>query len=170
MNVSVQTFFNAAPANPTLNRDILRLVDIICVNETEAELITQSDSLNSLESIKNAAKKLLDFGPNLAIITLGKNGVLIAQKSEGDPIFEKIEASKVKTVDTTVSLLLQCLIVLSLQGAGDCFCGAFAYFLVNHPELSYAESAKKASKIAAISVTRNGCQSSYPSMEEAGIL
>jgi ribokinase len=101
----VMTFFNPAPANPNLNVEILRYVDIICTNETETELITEVTNLHSIENLRKAAQKLLDFGPKVAIITLGKNGVLIAEKNESgsDPIVNKIEASKVKVVDTTVS-------------------------------------------------------------------
>lgn len=56
--------------------------------------------------------------------------------------------------------------VILLQGAGDCFCGSFAFLLTNYPDLGYSEAAKKSAKVAALSVSRNGCQSSYPSIDE----
>jgi pyridoxal/pyridoxine/pyridoxamine kinase len=43
------------------------LTDIICTNENEAEFITGL-TLSSVDEFKDAAKKMLDMGPRLAIV------------------------------------------------------------------------------------------------------
>jgi ribokinase len=84
---------------------------------------------------------------------LGPDGALVAEKlANGEVKIGKVEAPKVKAVDTT--------------GAGDCFCGSLVYFLAEHPELTPVEAAQKAVQIAAISVQRPGPMNSYPSAEE----
>lgn len=149
----VVTFFNPAPGLKDLDRSILPLTDIICVNENETEFITGL-TLTTLDDFKKAAVKIVeDIGPKLTIVTLGPQGALVAQKKDsGEIVVDKVDAPKVKAVDTT--------------GAGDCFCGSLAYFLTNRPDLSPVEAAKKAVEIAAISVTRAGPQASYPTLEE----
>ncbi|KAI6185447.1 Ribokinase [Aphelenchoides besseyi] len=140
----VKTVFNPAPGYD-MNRKILEFTDIICTNETETECIVQS-KLNSVDEFKDAAKKMLDYGPRMAIITLGEKGVLVAERSNGDVKVDHVESEK---------------------GAGDCFCGSLVHLLVNCPELKTLEAVRKASQIAALSVQKCGCQSSYPTIEEA---
>ncbi|CAD5234426.1 unnamed protein product [Bursaphelenchus xylophilus] len=149
----VKTFLNPAPGLSDLDRSILPLTDIICVNENEAEFITQL-TLKTLDEFKQAAIFIVkELGPSIAIVTLGPQGALIAEKKEdGEIELNKVDAPKVNAVDTT--------------GAGDCFCGSLAYLLTNRPELGIVEAAKKAVHIAAISVSRPGPQASYPSLEE----
>ncbi|KAI6190696.1 Ribokinase-like protein [Aphelenchoides bicaudatus] len=146
----VKTFLNPAPCNKNMNRHILQLTDILCVNETEAETILNKN-LSGDGDFKQAARDLLEFGPSLAIITLGKRGALLAYHKDQEVQLDEVGAPKVEAVDTT--------------GAGDCFAGAFACLFVNHPQLSYKEMVGKASQIAAISVKRHGCQPSYPYVE-----
>ncbi|CAD5229368.1 unnamed protein product [Bursaphelenchus okinawaensis] len=149
----VTTFLNPAPGLADLDRSILPLTDIICVNENEAEFITGL-TLKTLEEFKEAALKIVtEYGPSTAIVTLGPQGALIALKDkDGQATVEKVDALKVKAVDTT--------------GAGDCFCGSLAFLLATQPELGAVEAARKAVKIAAISVSRAGPQASYPTLEE----
>lgn len=45
----------------------MALTDIICTNENEAEFITGL-TLSTLDEFKDAAKKMLDMGPRLAIV------------------------------------------------------------------------------------------------------
>ncbi|PIO77786.1 ribokinase domain protein [Teladorsagia circumcincta] len=127
---------------------MVALSDIICTNENEAEFITKIPQ-NSMEDAEKAAAQMITMGPEHAIITLGAKGVLLASK--GKQGIEHIPVKKVKAVDTT--------------GAGDCFCGSLAYFLV-HEGLSVPDAIRKAAGIAALSVQRKGTQSSYWSREE----
>ena len=71
--------------------------------------------------------------------------MVINQKFE-----EYIQAEKIEAVDT--------------EGAGDIFAGAFTYFYARTYDI--LKSARFANKIAAISVTRFGAQSSIPTSEE----
>ncbi|KAI6222868.1 Ribokinase [Aphelenchoides fujianensis] len=148
----VKTFFNPAPGNRDMDRSILEFTDIICMNETETDLIVQN-TCKSMDDFKEAAKRILELGPSMAIVTLGKEGVLVAGRSENDVKLSHVQATKTDVVDTT--------------GAGDCFCGALAFLLVNFPDMSGLDAVKKAAEIAALSVTKRGCQPSYPTADEA---
>ncbi|PAV89139.1 hypothetical protein WR25_14152 [Diploscapter pachys] len=142
----VTVFFNPAPGDPNLDKNLLKLVDIVCVNENEAEFIT-GHPLNSVEDAKKQALEICKFGPKSTIITLGAKGVVISENST-DP--KHVEVSRVEAIDTT--------------GAGDCFCGSLAYFLLAGKSLE--ESTQKAAQVAALSVTRKGTQASYWSSNE----
>jgi ribokinase len=80
-------------------------------------------------------------------VTLGSEGaVLIA--SNGN--LTRVSAPKVNAVDTT--------------GAGDAFVGVFAFGLASGK--SPEDAMKLGIKVATMSVTRKGAQSSYPSQAE----
>ncbi|KAH7719887.1 Protein F07A11.5 [Aphelenchoides avenae] len=148
---NVTTFFNPAPGRKDLDRRLVGLSDVICTNENEAEFITEL-SLSSLDEFKEAAKKMLELGPRIAIVTMGPKGAIIAQRKESGVTVDTVEAPKVTAVDTT--------------GAGDSFCGSLAYFLAEEPHGDVVRQVEKAVKIAAVSVQRHGPQASYPSAEE----
>lgn len=87
-----------------MNRDILPLTDILCVNETEAETILKKD-LSSNDNFKQAAQELLNLGPQIAIITLGKRGGILAYRDKNNKVqLDEVEAPKVDVVDTTVGI------------------------------------------------------------------
>ena len=48
-----------------------------------------------------------------------------------------------------------------LQGAGDAFVGALAYYLACHAELPFEEKVRRAGVIASYTVTEKGTQTSY---------
>ena len=58
----VRTIFNPAPARPELPAEIYSLSDIICPNESEAEMLT-GHGVSSLEQCEAAARELLAAGP-----------------------------------------------------------------------------------------------------------
>lgn len=149
---NVTTFFNPAPGRADLDRRILPLADIICVNENEAEFIT-GQKLSSHSEFEGAAKEILSMGPKLAIVTLGPKGAIVAKRgNSGEISISNVATPKVTAVDTT--------------GAGDCFCGSLASFLTANPDDDPVEMVKKAVQIASISVQRKGSQCSYPTREE----
>ncbi|CAP23752.1 Protein CBG02845 [Caenorhabditis briggsae] len=143
----VITFLNPAPGDANMDKTILDLVDIICTNENEAEFITGIPQ-NNVEDAKKAAVEMVKMGPQHAIITLGAKGVLLASKGHNE--IEHISVDNVEAIDTT--------------GAGDCFCGTFAAHHV--AGVSMIDSIRSAAKIAALSVTRHGTQSSYWKLDE----
>jgi ribokinase len=133
------TILNPAPYQP-LSSELLEVTDWIIPNETEfKELHGQAPSNDEV---------LKSFRPGRnSIVTLGSEGaVLIA--SNGN--LTRVSAPKVNAVDTT--------------GAGDAFVGVFAFGLASgkNPE----DAMKLGIKVASMSVTRKGAQSSYPSQAE----
>ncbi len=133
---------NPAPA-PTepLSPTIYKAVDILTPNESEAR------SLTGLSNLEEAAKKLLDWGVSVVIITLGDAGVLFACGS--DPVVH-IPAFQVAPIDTVA--------------AGDAFNGALGVALAESKTIE--EAVQFAQAVAAISVTRRGAQPSLPSSQE----
>lgn len=143
--VGTPTILNPAPAVESLPNEIYNLTDIFCPNETETQILTGM-KIDSVASAELAAKELLSRGIKTVLITLGENGCLIVDSNGA----VHIPADKVKVVDTT--------------GAGDAFVGALAHFLALG--LSLKESAKRAVKVASISVGAKGTQSSFPDKNE----
>jgi ribokinase len=134
---------NAAPAKK-LDSEILRMVDILVVNETEAELITGE----KIEHIgeEGIASRLLEFGVKVVVLTLGKKGCIM---KAADHHFN-IPSFDVEAVDTTA--------------AGDTFCGALAAQLGKGK--NWEQALNFATAASAICVTRMGAQPSVPTEEE----
>ena len=133
------TILNPAPYQP-LSKELLAVTDWIIPNETEfKELLGQDPTSDEV---------LKKFRPGKnSIVTLGSEGAVLIT-SEGN--LTRVSAPKVNPVDTT--------------GAGDAFVGVFAFGLASgkNPE----DAMKLGVKVASMSVTRKGAQSSYPSQAE----
>jgi ribokinase len=140
----VRTVLNPAPAAP-LPPDLLALADLCIPNETEAELLT-GEPVTTPAQAEAAARSLLRQGPRAVLVTLGSRGVLIAD----GPAAEHLPALPVAAVDPT--------------GAGDAFIGGLAVFLAEGCPLR--EAARRASAVAALSVTRLGTQTAFPRRAE----
>ena len=135
---------NPAPAQ-ALPEELWPLLDILVLNETEAQLLSGL-SVVDMHNAVDAAALLLRRGPRDVIVTLGEQGVVWAS-AVGTRHFE---ARKVQAVDTTA--------------AGDTFIGALGALLVEGR--SMGEALAHAIRAAAICVTRAGAQASMPSREE----
>ncbi|MEQ2171938.1 hypothetical protein GOODEAATRI_015755 [Goodea atripinnis] len=48
------------------------------------------------------------------------------------------------------------------HGAGDSFIGALAFYMAHHPAMPLEEMARKANRVAAVSVQAVGTQTSFP--------
>ena len=133
------TILNPAPYQP-LSEELLAVTDWIIPNETEfKELLGQAPTSDEV---------LKKFRPGKnSIVTLGSEGAVLIT-SDGD--LTRVSAPTVNAVDTT--------------GAGDAFVGVFAFGLASgkNPE----DAMKLGIKVASMSVTRKGAQSSYPSQAE----
>ncbi|WP_194768581.1 ribokinase [Tamlana sp. I1] len=140
----VKVILNPAPAQH-LTEDILQKTWLITPNETEAEILT-GIKVTDLQNAEKAAKELLNKGVKQVIITLGALGCLHANKDH----IKHYKAYHVNAVDTTA--------------AGDVFNGTLAVALTQHK--NFSEAIPFANAAAAISVTRNGAQSSIPSLDE----
>jgi ribokinase len=131
---------NPAPA-AKLSDELLRNISIITPNETEAEILT-GIKVTDEASAKKVADVLIEKGIETVIITLGAKGAYVRTKE----ISQIVEGVKVTAIDTTA--------------AGDVFNGALTVAIAEGSELLTA--VKFACKASAISVTREGAQSSAP--------
>lgn len=141
--LGVRTIFNPAPAIQ-LDPEFYKYTDVICPNESEAEILT-GIQVKTPDDATRAVKLLLSSGCSSVIVTLGHMGCVVAAPGSADIIH--IPAPTVKVVDTT--------------GAGDSFIGALALFLSTRPDLDFVECARRSVAVASTSVQREGTQTSY---------
>jgi ribokinase len=138
-----RTLLNPAPALQ-FDRDLLRLVDIFVLNETELGFFADEEIGSGTDSarIARAARALRAFEGQVVCVTLGEHGVLALL---GEMAFA-LAGRRVRVADTT--------------GAGDCFVGAIAARLAAgvpiENALSYANIA------ASICVQKLGAGPSMP--------
>jgi len=141
------TILNPAPAM-AFGRELLDLVDILILNETELGLLAEIELHDTAEDVRfiEAARSLPAGNEKIICVTLGRRGVLAL--IHGEPLL--IAGRAVNAVDTT--------------GAGDCFVGAIAAQLAAgnpiHDAVHYANAA------ASICVQRMGAAPSMPTVEE----
>lgn len=140
---------NPAPApRIPLPESLLGCINILVPNETEAEIISGIQVTDESSAIK-AAQSIHKKGVPTVIITLGSKGALLYNGKDA----RFIPAYKTQAIDTT--------------GAGDCFCGSLTIALSEGRPLE--EAIKFANRSAAISVTRQGAQSSLPYRMEVDV-
>ncbi|MBR1194285.1 ribokinase [Bradyrhizobium sp. AUGA SZCCT0240] len=145
------TILNPAPAT-RFGRELLDLVDILVLNETELGLLagTELRDTDDDNSFIEAVRLLPSNRDQIVCVTLGSRGVLAM--IDGQP--SVIPGRKVKAVDTT--------------GAGDCLVGALAAQLADgkaiRDALAYANAA------ASICVQRMGAAPSMPTAAEVAAI
>ena len=137
------TILNPAPFEP-LSSELLELTDWLIPNETEFREL--HGELPSSDQILQSSRP----GKN-SIVTLGALGAVLVG---ADRSIVRIAAPVVNAVDTT--------------GAGDAFVGVFAYALANGMEP--VDAVALGIKVASLTVTRKGAQSSYPTQAEIATL
>jgi ribokinase len=143
---NIPLMLDPAPARE-LSEALLRKVSWITPNETETQELLRSSDRNGDLDCRAAADRLLACGVKNVLLKLGARGCIVAQ---GTLPKERVPAFPVNAVDTTA--------------AGDAFNAGFAVALIRGNSVSY--SARFASAVAAISVTRPGAQPSMPNGEE----
>lgn len=145
--VGATTLLNPAPAQK-MSGELLALVDILVLNETELGFLAGTELTDSDEAAKiiAVARKLQARQDQTICVTLGKRGVLALAASEEFAVQGRV----VKAVDTT--------------GAGDCFVGALASQLADGVPLRAALAFANAA--ASISVQRMGAGPSMPTAAE----
>lgn len=140
----VPFLLNPAPYTP-LPEGFLCGVDWFTPNETEAEGYT-GIAVTDEDSVRRAARALLELGVRHAVITLGHRGAYWTDGREE----QFVPGLSVKAVDTT--------------GAGDTFNGALAVAVAEgRPPVAALRFANAA---AALSVTRPGAALSAPTRRE----
>ncbi|MCZ4124369.1 ribokinase [Streptomyces sp. H39-S7] len=145
------TVLNAAPLpapGPLLTR-LLREIDVLIVNETEAAGLLGLPGVGSTADGENwtaRAEQLRRLGPETVVITLGGAGAVAA--AAGGRLTEPgFPADAVDTV-----------------GAGDAFCARLAIALgLGHP---LAQALRGACAAGAMATTRHGAQRSLPTRAE----
>ncbi|MGO4567079.1 ribokinase [Rhizobium sp. 2YAF20] len=138
-NHSAKSILNLAPAH-RLERDLLSLVDIVVVNEDEAE------ALAGWLRCEPGARSLSDALNTGVLRTMGGEGA--EAFINGEEL--RVPALPVDAVDTTA--------------AGDCFVGVLASALDRG--LSFDAAMRRAATAAAIACSRPGSQSSIPHITE----
>jgi len=137
------TILNPAPFEP-LSSELLELTDWLIPNESEFRELHGE--------LPSSDKALQSFRPSKnSIVTLGALGAVLVKV---DKSIVRIAAPIVSAIDTT--------------GAGDAFVGTFASALASgmRPEAAVAFGVK----VASLTVTRKGAQSSYPTHTEIATL
>jgi ribokinase len=119
-----------------LSPGVLALCDPLVLNEHEAAQVLGT----GLDA--GATTELLGRGPRSVVLTLGARGAIVDDGT--GPI--AVPAPRVRVADTT--------------GAGDAFTGALAYRLAHGDAL--ADAARLAARVGALTVTREGAQTSFP--------
>lgn len=138
------TILNPAPA-VELEDEFLSYIDILVPNDTELELLSGVQVHNE-DDLKKAAQVLLNKGINELIVTLGSKGCIHINKTDS----KMYPAFKVNAIDTTA--------------AGDSFIGAVAVAISEGKALE--EAIPFATAVGALTVTKEGAQSSLPLREE----
>jgi len=132
---------NAAPARP-LSIELLRQVDVLVVNETEAAALAAQHGWPATAQAFAAAAIAVAAPSFVVVVTLGKEGALAA--SGTDTI--RVRAPSVEVVDTT--------------GAGDAFVGALAAALDARAPLP--DALRAAVVAGSLACTAAGAQSALP--------
>jgi ribokinase len=143
-SAGVRTILTPAPA-ATVTTELLQLCDLCVPNEIELQLLT-GRHIDSLADAKSAAAELRGRGISIVVVTMGRRGAMVLH--DGETIH--VPAIVVEAVDPT--------------GAGDAFTAALAVYLGSGSSLH--EAAKRANVVAALTVTRLGAQTAFPSLKE----
>jgi ribokinase len=139
-----RVLLNAAPARPT-PRALLKLVDVLVVNEREAEALS-GVAVPHAAAADEAARALARKGAHAVAVTLGARGAFFR---EGRTRF-LTPAPVVNVVDTTA--------------AGDAFTGGLAVALARG--LPPKEALRFAVQAGTLAVTRAGARASLPTLAE----
>jgi len=101
---------------------VLKKVDVILINETEAEMLTGAENAIA------AAARIVEMGPKAVVIKRGEYGFIMFTKEEGYFVLPAFPIAKV--IDPT--------------GAGDTFAGGFFGYLASRPQKPTIQDMKQA--------------------------
>lgn len=109
-------------------RKVLQKVDVVLINETEAEMLTGAENAIS------AAAKIVEMGPQAVVIKRGEYGFIMYSKEDGYFVLPAFPIAKV--TDPT--------------GAGDTFAGGFFGYLASRPGKPTVKDMKQACIVGSI--------------------
>jgi ribokinase len=138
---NVKVLLNPAPAM-TLARDFLDKVDILVLNETESETITNF-KVTDVEDAEKVISCIQNMGGRQVIVTMGDKGAVYNNR-ENETVHSP--APHVKAIDTTA--------------AGDSFIGAMVVTLSRGKSID--EAVYYGNMVGALTVTKKGAQTSLP--------
>lgn len=141
----IPVILNPSPINKDFSADMACKCDFVVVNEIELEVLTKMPA-DTQENIISAGKYLLSRGLKNLIVTRGADGSIFMTEDK----LEFIPTLKVDAVDST--------------GAGDAYMGCLVETYTRTGKI--IEAIQRASKYAALSVTRKGTQDSYLTVDE----
>jgi len=141
---NMMTLLNAAPAK-VLSDTLYKHIDLLIVNELETYTLTNIN-IEDADSMKRAAKVLLNKGVQAVLITNGDKGSTYFN----NVTTIHVEAHKVNVVDTTA--------------AGDTYIGVLASQIATGVAMN--EAMLQATAGAALTIQQNGAQISIPSKQE----
>lgn len=147
-SLGLTVIFNPAPMIDNLKLEILHDVDLLVLNEWEARTIAHYQE--SVFNYVSVITKLMTIGAKSVIITLGESGGVYYTGGQ----ITRYQACKTTVSDTT--------------GAGDAFVGSIAASLTK--DLSMEKAIKRASQVAALTVSRPGAQQAIPTKEEVDLI
>ena len=134
---------NPSPMNEKIFTLPLQYVNWFLLNEIEAAQLSGTDSEEPEVLMRRVAERFPEAG---IVLTLGSKGSVCRYR--GELVFQ--DAVQVRAVDTTA--------------AGDTFTGYFIAGIIAGQDIKTCMA--KASKAAAVTVTRNGAAPSIPTMRE----
>ena len=140
----VKVILNPSPAQQ-LPDELLRKVYVLTPNEKEAEVLSGCE-VTSVRAAKIAAKKIRERGVENVIVTIGKNGAIMATGEET----VHVRGIDVNTVDAT--------------GAGDAFCGTLAVAISSGKEMK--EAVLYSNCAGALATTKIGAQEALPTASD----
>lgn len=101
------TIFNCAPAFKNLDAEFALYTDILVVNESEAEALTNV-SIKTVDDAREACKTLMTQhvdGYSIAVaVTLGANGCVVGDQRVNT--IQHYPARQIKAVDSIVSIII----------------------------------------------------------------
>lgn len=137
-----------APVPKQIPGGLWNNVDIVKPNETELSMLSGVEfDKNNLESVRDAARRVQNMGPENVVVSLGEKGAYILDNSK--------EGGWVPSVPTQV---------VDTTAAGDTFTAAMALQLLNG--MTLRDAVAFANIAASLTVARYGAQSSIPTMKE----
>lgn len=154
-SLGATTILNPAPA-AKLIPDMLESADILCLNETELEVLCESIDggkhmdVKELEEVERAAKFLISKGAHDIVVTLGSRGCLYVPTKGGD--------TKIFSADTSVP-------AVDTTGAGDAFIGTLAAKL--SLGMPVAKGVETAVRVASLACRMRGVQPSFAAVAKA---
>jgi sugar/nucleoside kinase (ribokinase family) len=109
---------------PVLWKEYLKIADIVQMNFKEMQVISKR-KMNSKRELEKFAEKILELGPEILLVTCGREGALLYYREKRKIVCYHTSSLKFKDmIDPT--------------GCGDVFSAGFllAYLKINNAELS----------------------------------